>query len=455
MKTKVLKAMEEYAMLAGGDTVTVALSGGADSVALLHCLRSLAEPLGISLRACHVNHRLRGEESMRDEEFVRRLCRKWGVPLSVFRLSLEKQSLPGESVETAARRCRYACLERCAHRFGGKIATAHTLSDSMETLFYNLMRGTGIKGLGGIPPVRGRIVRPLCLCTRAQIERYCGENTLEYVTDSTNLQDIYARNRIRHQLMPVVARLAPHSEKTIPRLMRTAREDGACLDEMALERLKASRVPGGVSAQRLREMPAALRRRCAAILLQEHGFSVSFERTQEVLKMLESGHGRLEYAPGRYLSLQEGRIFYEEALKPEPVFCVSVRFSQGRAVVNAAGKRLEIEIINYELFKNLEKDSGMDLKNILDYDRITGSMQVRQRAAGDTISLAGRNGTKSLKKLFNEAKISLEERSRRLVLCDGQGPIWLEGFGASGRVALGQSPHTCLLVRVGENPSQN
>lgn len=455
MKTKVLKAVGEYAMLTRGDCVIAAVSGGADSIAMLHCLLQLREQLGISLRACHVNHCLRGEESMRDEAFVRRICREWGIPLSVFRLSLERQRLAGESVETAARRCRYACLERCAGRFGGRIATAHTLSDSMETLFYNLMRGTGIKGLGGIPPVRGRIIRPLCLCTRAQVERYCGENSLSYVTDSTNLQDIYARNRIRHQLMPVVARLAPHSEKTIPRLMQTAREDSEYLEEMARQALQSSRMPGGICARRLQEMPAALRRRCAALLLQENGFTVSFERTQEVLQMLSAEHGRLEYAPGRYLSLRDGRVFCEERIEPEPAFCEPVRFSQGRAVVFAAGKRLEIQKVNYEFFKNLEKDSWMDLKNILDYDRITGTMQVRQRQAGDTIALAGRNGTKSLKKLFHEAGLSLAQRSRRLVLCDSEGPVWLEGFGVSRRAALKEPPRVCLLVRVLKAHSDN
>ena len=201
MLKKVLAAIEDYGMLGKGSTVTVALSGGADSVALLYCLLELKEQFSLNIRAAHLNHNLRGDESLRDANFVADLCKKLNVDLSLKSAdvsSVAKET--GESIELAARRVRYDFLNEVS---GGIIATAHTASDSFETMLFNLSRGTAIKGLSGIPPKRDNLIRPLIYCTRADVEEYCKQNNISFVTDSSNLSDDYTRNKIRHNVVPV------------------------------------------------------------------------------------------------------------------------------------------------------------------------------------------------------------------------------------------------------------
>ena len=212
MKDKVWETITQYDMLQQGDRVVAALSGGADSMALLAFLLELKEPLGIGVSACHVNHGLRGEESDRDEAFVRDWCRRLEVPLQVVRLEGEAlRREKGGSLEEAARRARYQALEKAAA--GGKIATGHTASDNLETILLNLARGTGLRGLCGIPPVRGRIIRPLIALTRREVEQYCAARAIPYCTDSTNHSREYSRNRLRQQAVPALLSVNPAAER--------------------------------------------------------------------------------------------------------------------------------------------------------------------------------------------------------------------------------------------------
>ena len=190
VRAKALAVIREEGMLCPGDMVLVALSGGADSVALLHLLLSLKESLGLQeIAALHVNHRIRGEEADQDEAFVQSLCGAWHVPLEIVRreVALLAQE-QGKGLEETGREVRYAALEEAAGRMGEtcRIATAHTLSDNIETVLLHLCRGCGIHGLTGIPPVRGRVIRPLLCCSREEIETYCREHSLSFVMDSTN-----------------------------------------------------------------------------------------------------------------------------------------------------------------------------------------------------------------------------------------------------------------------------
>ena len=202
MLETVKQTIEDYHMLSPGEPVLAALSGGADSVALLRALLAL----GYSVRAFHLNHCLRGAESDRDETFCRALCERLGVPLTVERIDVRAQTA-GEGIEAAARRIRYERLVAAAQ--GAKIATAHTADDNLETMLFHLARGTGPKGLAGIPPVRGDIIRPLIGAERAQVEAYLAELGQDFVTDSTNLSGDYTRNRIRHEVVPVLRQLNP------------------------------------------------------------------------------------------------------------------------------------------------------------------------------------------------------------------------------------------------------
>ena len=243
-------AVRRHHMLDGAEalSVTVALSGGADSVLLLSLLREWQPKYGYRLSAAHLNHMLRGEESDRDEAFVRAVCEKWSVPLRVERIPVAGAAAPGESVEMAARRIRYAFLDEAAMDFdagagtgGFLIAMAHTMSDQAETVLYRLARGSGLKGAGGIPPKRDRVIRPLCELTREDVEALCRERGLDYVTDSSNASDLYARNRIRHQVLPALRRVHPGAVESLDRFAGNAREDDALLEGLAAEGLEKSR----------------------------------------------------------------------------------------------------------------------------------------------------------------------------------------------------------------------
>ena len=213
MVEQVKQTIAAYDMLRSGEPVLVALSGGADSVALLHALRALGYPV----QAFHLNHCLRGAESDRDEAFCRALCVRLGVELTVERVDVAAAAREqGNGVEETARRMRYARLQDAAQ--GMKIATAHTADDNLETVLFHLVRGTGPKGLAGIPPVRGRIIRPMLRVERMQIEEYLASIGQDYVTDSTNADDAYTRNRIRHTVVPALREIQPSAAQAAARL---------------------------------------------------------------------------------------------------------------------------------------------------------------------------------------------------------------------------------------------
>ena len=236
MEAKVFKTIQKYHMLSSEDVVLVALSGGADSMALLYFLY---KNCNYKLYAAHINHNLRGEESDGDEEFVKTCCKNLKIELFILNADVKIEAqCKGFSIEQAARSIRYDFLEKTAEGLHAKIATAHTLSDNMETVLFNLVRGTGIKGLCGIPPVRNNIIRPLLECTRAEIEEYCAKNNLSYVIDSTNTDTKYNRNFIRHKIIPALYQINPSFDIGVNRLTEGLRNDEDYLSELANAHIK-------------------------------------------------------------------------------------------------------------------------------------------------------------------------------------------------------------------------
>lgn len=212
-------------MLSYGDKIVVGLSGGADSVCLTHALVSLRDSLSLEVEAVHVNHGIRGEEALRDEKFCSDFCKSLGIKLTVFRFDIPLEcKKTGESEEECGRRKRYECFKNTAGE-NAKIATAHNLNDSAETVLLNIVRGTGCKGLCGIPPIRGNIIRPLIMTSRDDIELYCKENSLDFVTDSTNLQNEYKRNVIRNVVFPTLQKMNPSVLSAFSRLTENATDD--------------------------------------------------------------------------------------------------------------------------------------------------------------------------------------------------------------------------------------
>lgn len=439
MKDKVILAIEKFIMINKGDNITVALSGGADSVALLFVLKELE--LDINLSAAHLNHCLRGEEADRDEAFVRALCEELGVPLTVERADIKGISKKtGESIELCARRVRYEFLERVSP---GKIATAHTASDSLETVLLNIARGTGLKGLTGIPPVRGKIIRPLIYCSRQDIEEYCRLNNLNYVTDSSNLTDQYTRNKIRLHIVPKLAEINPALVRTFSRMTDILRSEDEYLDQAVQKHIAQS--INGIDVNILSlEHPAIIRRVIATYYKNRVKESPDQFHICEIEKLILNKSGKTGLKSNFFAEVRDGRlVILKETAKPQG-FCIDVDINN--LPVTLPEGRIDMTVISVDEFKKKKNINNLFYKNSLDYDKIKGKIQIRSRKSGDTFRQAGRGVTKSLKKLFNEAKIPKERRMLIPLLSDEQGIIWIEGFGIAERVKIDQDTKQVLLV---------
>jgi len=451
MNHKILGTIQKYSMLKQGDTVIAAVSGGADSVALLHFLSG--PDLQIKIRACHLNHCLRGEESDRDERLVRTMCREYGIPLDVRRADVASLARQEKcSVELAARKERYRFFEELAQIHGAKIATAHTLSDLTETVLFHLARGTGLDGLCGIPPVRGCFIRPLLACTRPEIEAYCIAHDLAYVNDSTNALDDYTRNFIRHNVIPPFTEVNEGALRAVERMTTLIREDASFLYLCTQEQLAACRRGKGLDAALLRQAHPAMRSRMILALLKENGAEVSEQRVRQAEEVLSGRQGALCIGKNIRLAVRDG-IFLAEAFRQAPVpqfreTRLLKKRLDGSRIRLPGGRLLSFSVFSaadYEIFKN---NGDIDLKCALDYDMMENDIVVRSRRQGDRIRPAGRGCFKSLKKLYNE--LAVPDRDTRCVIADRGGVLFAEGAGADERAAMSSGSKTIVMVKITE-----
>ena len=244
------QAIDRYQMIKIGNPIIAGVSGGADSMALLHFLYQMYKNDEIKLIVAHVHHGLRGEEADRDEAFVQDYCAARGIPFRARHADVAALAAQnGQTVEECGREVRYAFFEELRleqeRPAETRIATAHTLSDSIETVLFHMARGTSLKGLLGIPPVRGFVIRPLILSTRADIEAYCAQNGVDYVTDSTNFCADYTRNRIRRQLVPQFYGINARFDEAFSRMVYTLSQDEDCLRQLAEQAICDSRTGAG------------------------------------------------------------------------------------------------------------------------------------------------------------------------------------------------------------------
>lgn len=443
-------------LLTPGDRVIVALSGGADSCALLSCLLEQREELGVSLTACHINHLLRGAEAQADEEAVKTLCQTWGLPLRCFRrdvAALAREQGLGE--EECGRQVRYACLEELAQELERegkgpvKIATAHTGNDSAETLLLHIVRGCGLAGLRGIPYRRGRVVRPLLDCTRAQVEDYCRAKGIAWREDSSNASTRYARNALRLEVLPRLEKLNPAFLNSAARLGRIARREEDFLAGESRRALESCRAGEGISLAGLRELHPALRMRVLALWVAEQGGEAGAEGLEKLEALAMEGRGRMQWDGARRFLICGGRLTGERA--EEPPFFLPLREGENRL---PWGESLFFLRDGEKMGENFGKMLPRGFLFRVDCDKIKGCIVARQRMPGDRFSPAGRGVTKTLKKIFNEAKIEPYNRGRIPVLADDAGIIGVMGFGPDARAAAG--PETkraaclCFLRRFGE-----
>jgi len=304
MKDKVKNAVLKFGMIKELPCkITVALSGGADSVALLYSLWFLKDELQIELSACHVNHNLRGDESDGDEMFVRRMCRLLDIPLYVRNIKVLDYVSKHESVELVARKIRYDFFsELGADRL---IATAHTASDNCETVLINLIRGTALSGMCGIPPKRDNIIRPLIDCTREDIENFCKEYSLPYVTDSTNLSTDYTRNKLRINIIPELKKINPSLVTSISRMSQSVALDDLYLDDIAKRELEKARKDGKYSVLALQSLDECILRRAVAMIFDENDIPIGSLALANAVQIIRDGKGKINPCQYKFLQIRK------------------------------------------------------------------------------------------------------------------------------------------------------
>ncbi len=403
MLNKISAFIRQEKLIEKGDHVICGVSGGADSVALLFAMYLLRDKLGFTLSAAHYNHGLRGEESDQDQAFVELLCRQYEIPLHI---GQGKVIAGKKGLEAAAREARYGFFAELP----GKIATAHTADDNGETVLMHLIRGTGLKGLGGIAPRRGNVIRPMLSVTRQEVLYFLKEYCLSYREDSSNASDAFMRNRIRHHVMPLLHQENPRLAENLSAMALRLRED-----EQILCELTSGALP---PVSQLRTMAPSLRSRYLAVFLERAG-----------VKEPEAAH----------IALAEDLVF---SPNPSARACFPGNITIGRNY-----DKLERKDSNQALEETLlpcpgkvdVPSMGLRIRCIpaeqpeLQWNTFTvhpqGTIVVRSKKPGDTMRLNG--GTKSLKALFIDRKIPASRRSQIPVVADDAGILGVWGIGAN------------------------
>ena len=397
-----LNKLKAFMMGYRGEAIVCAVSGGADSMALLWGLYLLKDKLKISLSAAHFNHHLRGEESQRDEAFVRHFCEGYKIPLTVS----GGQVVAGKKgLEAAAREARYTFLKSLP----GRIATAHTADDNAETILMHLVRGTGLKGLGGIAPVNGNLIRPMLYITRQEVLDFLQEYSISYVEDSSNGEDDFLRNRLRHNVMPLLKQENPSLSLNLSAMAERLRQD-----EQALTAATEKSYTDDV--HQLRELAPAIRSRVLSQMLLDAGVK---EPEGAHIAAMES----LVYSqnPSARVALPNGVVMARNYNTLKPVKAENAFTEQ---VITCPGA-YEVSGMKFTCTPN-ESDERTKLSFAF---TPKGQMVIRSRKPGDTLRLIG--GTKSLKKLFIDEKIPAPERESIPVLADEEGVLAVLGFGGN------------------------
>lgn len=504
MFQRVLNYVNQHHMLTQGDGIVAGVSGGADSVCLLFVLQKIQEIFGGKLYVAHVNHGLRGEEAVADQEFVRRLCQEWKLPFYLKTVDLPAIACEKKlTEEEAGRLVRYDFFRETAKKTrAAKIAVGHNANDNAETLLFHLIRGSNLKGLGGISPVQGQIIRPLLCVKREEIEQYIKENELDFCMDKTNLEDTYTRNRIRHRLLPLMEEINPSAVEAVTRAAAAcAAADDLIEKEAKLAVATFVEKCNGVSGNRTSKRENV--RKCndmhgkcyetKQFVVKKEAFAtlhpaVLDQLLMEALSMATGSRkdigavhiGALRALQagetGKILSLpyevrgenQYGDlVFYKkkqnlDALDEEAdSFGESVHFLEpseelalpedktAGEILLPEGGRICYSIENYE--KNVKIPKNRYTK-WLDYDIIKDTLRFRTRRTGDWIQVLAQGGKKKLKDYLMDEKIPRSERNRLVLLAEGDEILWVVGYRLSEKVKVTENTKRILkLTYIGGN----
>ncbi len=456
----VRRTIEKYRMLERGDTIVVAISGGPDSVALIHVLQSLKSIYGVELIAAHLEHGLRGDESVEDMHFVEELCRKLGIPLRVRQENVgrlaEKEGL---SIEAAARKVRYAFLEEVLHESGAtKIATGHNANDQAETVLLNLLRGSGIAGLGGMrPAVEGKMIRPLIEATREEILAYLKQKDQPFRVDSSNLDSRFLRNRVRNHLIPFLEK--EFNPNIVETLCRTATVFWLASDFFQSEVDRAiskmcKTLDGRVVIDlewfnQLADIIKLFALHRVLMSLTQDEQIVTFDTLSALVNLAERSRSgsRIEIGSG-IVGLKE----YDKLVIGKDLATVE-NYEQrltvpGETLVQQTGCTIAVEVLT-------QKPNTPDLYRsgktaYFDFNKLSLPLVVRNWREGDKFVPFGLKGSKKVHDVFIDEKVPVSERPKIPIISDREGIIWVVGVRRADRAKITDKTTTILKITLKE-----
>lgn len=451
---KVIRTIDDNNMIKHGDGIVVALSGGPDSISLLHALYSLKERYGIRLYAAHVNHMLRGEDSEGDESTCRAYCEELGIEFYSRRCDIEKVSLErGISTEMAGREVRYEFFEEVMkNQDARKIAIAHNMNDQAETILMRLMRGTGIEGLVGIKPIRDEIfIRPIIKIKRQEIEEYCKKNNLPVRIDKTNLKPIYSRNKVRLELIPYIEdNFNSDIISALSRMGDLIKQDEEYIQENAVKvfqkycYIREEKVI--IYKDVFSYHPSIVSRVLRKAILEFKGNinNVQSIHIDNIVKVQQGDTGKKVELPGDLIVTNEYKnlvLTKKTLLKGMNDFNFDLDF--GRNYIASLGICINIKRIEEQ---NINLISNNDKK----YFAIDGVRRItlRNRQEGDRFSPLGMKGSKKLKDIFIDLKIPREKRDTIPLLCFDQDISWIMGYKISEKYKVNNKANNIIEVSV-------
>ena len=456
MLERVKEYIEKWHMLKSEDRVIVGISGGADSVCLVLILAELQKEIGFDMVGVHVNHGLRGEEAMRDQRFAEDLCDRYGFVCESYFENVELIAKKRkQSTEEAGREVRRECFAKAIKKHHGtKIALAHHQDDSAETMLIHLARGTGLRGLGGIAPVKENVIRPLLCVRRKEIEAFLQERNESYCIDDTNASDEYTRNRIRNHVLPYLEeQINPRAVEHMNETMEQIRKVQELLDawtEEAWEKCVSQEPRGcGISEEHYKIIPEViqpllLKRVLAEIAGCEKDLeAVHIAKLQELFKKQTSRKIDLPYGMEARRNYQGIVVCKKEDFGLQVQEEVVYDVAQAEAEFSWGTKKISCKIRNANTF---EKNSA----GLFNCDIIKGNISFRTRREGDYITIHPDGRTQKLKSYFINEKIPQSQRDQLLLVAEGSHILWIVGYRKSSAYQVHENTRKILEINVYE-----
>lgn len=461
--------IERYDMFGGTQNIAAGVSGGPDSICMLHILCKLRERYGYRLVAVHIHHGIRGQAADEDMEYVRKCSCEWGIEFRSFQYNVDRLAKKWHmSQEEAGRKIRYDCFSEVLKELGGgKIAVAHNSDDNSETFLLNLFRGAGIRGLTGIRPVRQNVIRPVLCLERGQILEYLRENGIDYRTDVTNEKDLYTRNKIRNRIMPYVneninKRASEHILQAADALNESYEYIARQADKVYQAAVTVKGEVYEVNIDKIMSYDKVLQKTAyQQVLFALAGKlkDITAAHINTILKIMKGETGKKTYLPYHIVCEKQYNtlLLYKYSKEPKcGLFCKQC------SIETLQGEKTEIlpyggGILRMNLVKNVRINLKIEEKMYtkwLDYDILKGSFQIRNRRQGDYIVINRHGGRKKLKDYFIDLKIPREERDKILLIAKGSEIFWVIGYRISENCKISENTKNILEIEyIKEKPN--